>query len=203
MTSASTTTREPGVRALNVQRTRRRLSVEGIRLIERQGFTRTTVDQIAEAAEVSQRTFFRYFPCKEALLFGGDRSYDHELSRLEFPPDGETLGQSLRHMAVSWESHGDAHQQRRRRLRFELQDAHPSIGLYLDDVLRRLEPQVIGAAARRLRVDATTDLRPLVVAQLHTALCRLVVRRPPGDQTGFLDRWFDAAARVLRDIHDA
>lgn len=199
MASASATTRDTGRRALNVQRTRRRLTIEGIRLIERQGFTRTTVDQIAEAAGVSQRTFFRYFPCKEALLFGGDRSYDEELSRLEFPPDGESLGQSLRHMAVSWESHGDAHQQRRRRIRYELQDEHPSIGLYLDDALRRLEPQVSAAAARRLRVDPMIDLRPLVVAQLHTALCRLVVRRPPGDQSDFLDRWFDAAAHVLRD----
>lgn len=39
------------------------------RLFEAHGFEATTVDQIAEAAEVSRRTFFRYFSCKEEVVF--------------------------------------------------------------------------------------------------------------------------------------
>lgn len=189
-----------GLRATKMRETRHRISVEGIRLIDEQGFVETTVDQIAEAAGVSPRTFFRYFPCKEALFFGGDRSYDDALGELESPPNGETLGQSLRRMAVSWEVSTSAHERRRRRLRYRLQDKHPSIGLYLDDVLRQMEPSVQQAVARRLGVDPRKDLRPLVVAQLHTALARLIIRRPPGDQTEFLDDWFDAAADVLSQI---
>ena len=195
MTSAGTA--ELGVRARKMARTRHQISVEGVRLIERQGFTETTVDQIADAAGVAQRTFFRYFPCKEALLFGGDRDYTAALDRLEFPPEGESLGASLRQMAIAWEHHGDAHQQRRRALRYELQERHPSISVYLDEALRQLEPGVIRAVANRLRVHPDADLRPLVVAQMHTALARLVIQRPPGDQTEFLDQWFAAAAGIL------
>lgn len=50
-------------------RTRERLMEEALRLFEAQGYESTTVDQITEAAEVARRTFFRYFPSKEAVVF--------------------------------------------------------------------------------------------------------------------------------------
>jgi AcrR family transcriptional regulator len=46
-------------------------------LFERQGFDGTTVAQIAQAAGVTQMTFFRHFPSKESLLV--DDPYDPEM----------------------------------------------------------------------------------------------------------------------------
>lgn len=43
-----------------------------MRLFEEQGFAATTVEQIAEAAEVSPSTFFRYFPAKEDVILVDD-----------------------------------------------------------------------------------------------------------------------------------
>jgi AcrR family transcriptional regulator len=49
--------------------TRERLVREGLRLFVERGYDETSVDEIAEAADVSPRTFFRYFPTKADVVF--------------------------------------------------------------------------------------------------------------------------------------
>lgn len=57
-----------GLRERKKQRTRATLIDAAVALCDRQGFERTTVDQIAAAADVSPRTFSRYFATKDAVL---------------------------------------------------------------------------------------------------------------------------------------
>jgi AcrR family transcriptional regulator len=53
-------------------KTRQTIRREAFRLIEEHGYAATTVEQIADAAEVSPSTFFRYFPAKESVLLADD-----------------------------------------------------------------------------------------------------------------------------------
>src|SRR5829696_3149355 len=61
-----------GLRDRKKIQTHRVIRNEAMRLIEENGYANTTVEQIAEAAEVSPSTFFRYFPSKEMVLMAND-----------------------------------------------------------------------------------------------------------------------------------
>ncbi len=69
---AGTNPADPGaresLRERKKARTRAAIQSNALRLFREQGYDATTVEQIIEAAEVSESTFFRYFPAKEDLV---------------------------------------------------------------------------------------------------------------------------------------
>ncbi|MDN3352170.1 TetR family transcriptional regulator [Actinomadura sp. DC4] len=69
-------TDQPGLRERKKQRTHAAISDAAIALFFERGFNEVSVAEIAEAAEVSKRTLFAYFPAKEDLVV--HRLADHE-----------------------------------------------------------------------------------------------------------------------------
>ena len=62
-------------RSEHADRKRNDLLEAALNLFSANGYDETTTDQIAESAGVSPRTFFRYFPTKESVLFFGEYDF--------------------------------------------------------------------------------------------------------------------------------
>ncbi|MBI0314018.1 TetR family transcriptional regulator [Streptomyces javensis] len=68
---------------------RRRLQQAALELYRERGFDRTTTAEIAARAGVNERTFFRHFPDKREVLFGGEADLRATLTReVAEAPDG-------------------------------------------------------------------------------------------------------------------
>ncbi|WP_369158051.1 TetR/AcrR family transcriptional regulator [Streptomyces sp. R02] len=87
----------PGLRERKKIRTREAIRSAAYALIEQQGYDSTTVEQIAERAEVSPSTVFRYFPAKEDIVVTDE--YDEPLlAELAARPAGEPWTDSVRYV---------------------------------------------------------------------------------------------------------
>nr|WP_169834521.1 TetR family transcriptional regulator [Paenibacillus donghaensis] len=87
--------RNSGLRERKKAKTMASVQMHALRLFREQGYSATTVEQIAEAAEISPSTFFRYFSTKEDVMINDN--YDPLLiAAFEDQPAGLSPIQAVR-----------------------------------------------------------------------------------------------------------
>jgi AcrR family transcriptional regulator len=171
----------PGLRERHMDRTRAAIVDAALALFSEQGFTETTVDAIAERADVGRRTFFRYFPAKESVLFHDiDNQIQATLDSLTGRPADEPPFTAL--IAVLRESAGrfSADLEKRRLLAKVAHECDNLLVHHRAVVMRRLEDMITAEIARRAGVPdddlATGAAVAAILAAYGSAVRRWILQ---------------------------
>jgi mycofactocin system transcriptional regulator len=169
----------------------RALELVALRLFTTQGFDDTTVEQIAAAAGVSRRTFFRYYDTKAAVLW---HEFDHEVDALRSAfaavPSDVGLMDAIRQVVVGV-NHYQADDVAELRMRINLIGAVPALQASSAPHYDAWERTVSEFAGRRLGCGPD-ELLPLAIGRVTLAACRAAfdtwVARADADLTVYLDQ---------------
>jgi AcrR family transcriptional regulator len=165
----NTTTTRPGLRERKKAETRQAVHQAALRLVVEQGFDAVTVEQIADAANISRRTFSNYFAGKEdALLYGEEQRFRQLVERVRSQPPQLSAWQAMRTAIMElYEELGEV--DREWAMRTRLAKKHPTVlarQLANHAALERELAQVIAgrAAPARPRVMAAAFLGAMRLA---------------------------------------
>lgn len=165
------------------QRTRDSLLRTALELFTSQGYEHTTVDDIAAAVDVSQRTFFRYFAGKEeAALALQDMTVAHFLDAVRARPPHEPPMEALRQAVLEgWDTLNDVIEAVAPvELYLRMYQVVESTPVLLAAHLRRsveIEEAIALILAEREGVDPDTDPRPRLAVAVFGGVMRLTERQ--------------------------
>jgi len=157
-----------GLRERKKQRTREAIIDAALRLFAERGFERTTVADIAGAADIAPRTFFGYFAAKEDVVF---HDFDTVLASLQAQLAARAPGETAIDAMRSWltlflqEANFDDPQERLRR---QLVRSTPALREHDRALMSRFET-VLGDAVAADLGPGQGPLRPRMVAAAATA----------------------------------
>ncbi|OQS14790.1 hypothetical protein B0T36_11980 [Nocardia donostiensis] len=137
-----------GLRERKKERTRRAIQEHALRLFGQQGYENTTVKQIAEAAEVSERTFFRYFPTKEDVVLWDDLDFSF-VARFRAQPADTGSFEAMRTALRDTFTELPPTEQHHLRERIELMTSVPPLRAVLLDQLIGAGRTIAGLVAER------------------------------------------------------
>jgi AcrR family transcriptional regulator len=184
-----------GLRERKKQRTREQIAEAAFRLFRERGYQGTTIADIAAEAEIAPRTFFAYFPSKEAVVFHNfDAILASMQATMEARPGGESTVDTVRGW-VGQELSPDPRIRDDEALRMEMCREDPGLAAFQQHLQARFTDVLRLGVARDLGLPPDS-LRPkLVAAAIMAALVAI------GDQTRSRDEalaLFDEALVFLR-----
>src|SRR5262245_8268237 len=149
-------------------RTRRALADAALRLFASNGFGHTTLEEVAEEAEVSKSTFFRFFPAKEAAAIEAEAELwtahlaalaGRDLSGPVLSELHQTLAAATAGLDPGWDERFVATRR--------LIAAEPALLRYVEHYRAGVKGQIADCLADKLQLDPE-DLRLHVLAELAT-----------------------------------
>ncbi len=157
--------------------TRRALQEAALRLAAERGFDHVTVEDIADAADVSKRTFFNYFASKEQALLGRDPATPEAIRRAvaERPaeePPLRVLEAVLGELAAQDAGTRADWVLRRRLIRSDPRLLAASVAAWTD-----LERILVEAISERLGLDPERDLYPALLVSASIGAVRVATLR--------------------------
>jgi AcrR family transcriptional regulator len=202
-------------------RTRRALADAALRLFAEKGFDATTLEELADQAEVSKSTFFRFFPAKEAAAIEAEAelwtAYLSALAERPFPGTAlpgtalpgtalpgtvltglhDTLAEAATGLDASWDERFLATRR--------LIAAEPALLAYVEHYRATIKTQVIDCLAGKLGLDAD-DLRLYVLAELVIAAWSVAGRHwvrnaGRGARKALIKRFDDAVNAIPDSLH--
>ncbi len=202
-----------GLRERKKQRTREQIVEAAMALFAERGYHATTIADIATAAGVAPRTFFTYFPSKEAVVFHNlDRDLDSLASALRDRLPGETAFDALRRwidaMFDQWMAEEDEAILRKRLCREDEGLANFQGGIFariqellleaiaddLGEPQDTLRPRLVTAAA----IAALTSLEGTIHDKAEQRVAKVEALSVLDDAMLFLRGGIDALQKVTR-----
>jgi len=159
------------------------------------GYDETTVDQIAAAAGMSKRTFFRYFPSKDDLVIGKyDLFGDRMAEALDARPADEPVWESLRRVFdITLDYVQDDGQRARNDAMEHIVQSTPQLTARYLEKLQRVQALLIGRVAQRLALSATDPRPAAIVAAAFACMHAARASWLGSDQSKPFDTFLDDA----------
>jgi AcrR family transcriptional regulator len=166
-----------GLRERKKQRTREQIVEAAMRLFAERGYEATTIADIAAAADIAPRTFFGYFPSKEAVVFhDADQEFEGLAAALAARPDGEYAFTALRGWIDDQFRTGEIEHEAQH-VRKQLCSQSEELQRVQHGLMARFEELLRGEIARDLDEPADA-LRPRLVAAATMAALRSLSDHP-------------------------
>jgi AcrR family transcriptional regulator len=162
-----------GLRERKKAETRRALTSAAVRLAGEHGPDGVTVEQIADAAGVSPRTFFNYFATKEDAIVGISPTQPSELLEdMKRRPANEPPFESLR-VAITATAERLRADVGEWSARNRLVQQHPTLAVRRASRFAVVERELVDEVARRTGLDADHDAYPALVVTAALAALRV------------------------------